>query len=151
MQMTDEVDRPAEHGRLRLCLPTEGVACTVCGVYFTCMRTMKTHRTKMHEVPQEDVSSTARLNHAEHSKDGMPQCLHCDRRFTRVEALKKHLKGSCPVLHSRPMEQVPESEPLNEAKQSPACGAGDCERAAWACVPGPTCSIAGNRRSAGRT
>ena len=51
MHTTAETDQPAEHGRLRLCRPTELVACTVCGVYFTCMRTMKTHRTQMHEAP----------------------------------------------------------------------------------------------------
>ena len=35
-----------DHGGLLPCFATEGVACPDCGLYFDCMRTMKTHRSK---------------------------------------------------------------------------------------------------------
>ena len=79
-----DVDLPSANGRLRLCRPTEGVACTVCGVYFTCMRTMKTHRTKMHEAPEDcypPLSPSLRVSIILNTpRDGMPHCLHCDRK-----------------------------------------------------------------------
>ena len=127
LKTPEDVDLPDDHGKLRWCGPAEGVACTVCGVYFTCMRTMKTHRTKMHGAQASKFPPTVSLTHTEHSKDGMPHCLHCDRKFTRVEALKKHLRGSCPVLHSRIVVQDVVPEQSKTESQSLACGAGDCE------------------------
>ena len=33
-----------------------------------------------------------------HAVDGMPQCRHCSAKFTRFEALQKHLRNGCPKL-----------------------------------------------------
>ena len=74
----------------------------------------------------------------------MPHCIHCDGKFTRVEALKKHVKGSCPFLHSRPVEQVPESGRLKIDTQSSACGAGDCEGPLGHACRAPPAPLPGN-------
>ena len=41
------------------------------------------------------------MPYATHLLDGMPTCRHCRRQFKRHEALKKHLRRACPVLHGR--------------------------------------------------
>ena len=90
-----------KHGLIRV----EGdraIACHVCGQYFNEMRHLHTHLQKSH--PMDVVSKASRPNASEYvanAVDGMPECRHCRRIFTRVEALKKHLQGSCPVLHKR--------------------------------------------------
>ena len=118
------------HGTLQPCLPTEGVACPVCGVYFDCMRTMHTHMARKHG--SKAVRKPMPKSHAytAHTRDGMPQCKHCHGIFTRVEALKKHLQGSCPVLHA-PTSSPP--HPTKDAGAQPplvACGATK-ERNRW--------------------
>ena len=71
------------------------------------MRHLQTHLQRSH--PVEVVSKASRPTANEyvaHAVDGMPECRHCRRVFTRVEALKKHLQGSCPVLHQRVTSDV---------------------------------------------
>ena len=77
------------------------VACSICGQYFTEMRHLHNHMKRSH--PEAATTRTDRPTAAvyvQHAVDGMPECRYCRRVFTRVEALKKHLQGSCPVLHS---------------------------------------------------
>ena len=50
-------------------------------------------------VPREQPRARA---YTQHTIDGMPQCCHCHKKFTRVEGLKKHLRQACTVLHARP-------------------------------------------------
>ena len=38
-------------------------------------------------------------DYTSHTISGLPQCRHCLKTFTRVEAMQKHLRGACPVLH----------------------------------------------------
>ena len=74
------------------------VACNICGQYFSNMRLMKSHRTRQHgKTPRPSMPDS--LQYASHTVDGMPQCRHCLQMFTRVEGLKKHLRGSCRILH----------------------------------------------------
>ena len=74
------------------------VACNICGQYFSNMRLMKSHRTRQHgKTPKPSMPDS--LQYASHTVDGMPQCRHCLQMFTRVEGLKKHLRGSCRILH----------------------------------------------------
>ena len=74
------------------------VACNVCGQYFSSMRHMKSHRTRQHgKTPKPPMPAS--LQYVSQTVDGMPPCLHCLRLFTRVEGLKKHLRGSCRILH----------------------------------------------------
>ena len=46
-------------------------------------------------------------DYVSHTVDGMPQCRHCGIIFTRVEALKKHLRRSCPTLHAPDIPYTP--------------------------------------------
>ena len=70
------------------------VACNICGQYFSSMRHMKSHRTRQHgKTPKPPMPAS--LQYVSHTVDGMPQCLHCLRLFTRVEGLKKHLRAFC--------------------------------------------------------
>ena len=106
------------HGTLQPCLPTEGVACPVCGIYFDCMRTMHSHMACKHGSKTERKPMPKSQAYTAHTRDGMPQCKHCNSIFTRVEALKNHLRGSCPVLHAstssppHPTEDVGAQPPL---------------------------------------
>ena len=72
-------------------------ACPTCGQYFGTMRDLHTHQTKQHGNQPKPAKLTANALMS-HAVDGMPQCRHCSALFTRVEALKKHLQGCCPVF-----------------------------------------------------
>ena len=115
-------------GNLQPCLPTQGIACPECGLYFDCTRTVHSHLARKHGCPPEKLARPKAKAYTQHAKDGMPHCRHCDRTFTRVEALKKHLQGSCPILHCK---QGPRSESVRDnPKSTPtsvACGAAGAE------------------------
>ena len=53
----------------------------------------------------------------------MPQCKHCHSFFTRVEALKKHLQGSCPILHASTSSQPHPTEDAGAQPPPVASGA----------------------------
>ena len=112
------------HCRLVPCSVSIGVACPTCGQY-----------TKQHGPRPERAPTPKSTQYTAHTVDGLPQCRHCLSRFTRAEALQKHLRGACPVLHGG----LPPT----------TLAAGDCYHCfrsvgsfesggiAWAFVPGP--------------
>ena len=57
-----------------------------------------THESTVQLLQRLHLPSPANLPYSLHARDGMPECRHCGQRFTRVEGLKKHVKGSCSVL-----------------------------------------------------
>ena len=85
--------------RLVPCSVSIGVACPTCGQYFDNMRHMLSHHTKQHGPRPERAPIPRSTQYTAHTVDGLPQRRHCLSRFTRVEALQKHLRGACPVLH----------------------------------------------------
>ena len=96
---------PSDLGTTKLvpCLADTQVACPVCGLYFPGMRIMLSHKARQHPVNQATTSHNVcrpRANdYTSHTVSGLPQCRHCLKTFTRVEAMQKHLLGACPVLH----------------------------------------------------
>ena len=95
-------------GKLVPCHAEQQVACPVCGLYFPGMRIMLSHKARQHKPTPDHTNAncaaakpsmpTARA-YTTHIVDGLPKCKHCLAVFTRVEAMKKHLRGACPVLH----------------------------------------------------
>ena len=75
------------------------VHCSECGQQFSRMRFLHQHHARKHPELALSVQPAASVSYASNTVDGMPTCRHCLRNFRRVEALKKHLKRSCPVLH----------------------------------------------------
>ena len=75
------------HSTLLVCVETcEPVACHVCGLYFPDMRLLRSHQARKHsyiKAPKPNSEMYVR-----NAVDGMPQCAHCLRTFTRVEGLK---------------------------------------------------------------
>ena len=101
------------------------VACTVCGQYFPSRRIMLSHLARMHPESKRVTRSKRAKEYTQHTVDGMPQCRHCQRVFTRVEGLKKHLKQACPVpvLHRAPpvvsSQPGPDTAPSEGVAQVP--------------------------------
>ena len=61
------------------------------------MRDLNTHLTKKHG-PRKKPAKPRAGDLMQHAVDGMPQCRHCSAKFTRFEALQKHILGGCPSL-----------------------------------------------------
>ena len=101
------------HSSLHLVTAERPVPCDVCGCYFASRRIMLTHRSRMH--PDRPLLSSVlghslKESYTRHTVDGMPTCSHCGAAFKRVEALKKHLKAACPVLHHNDAPGAQDSE-----------------------------------------
>ena len=99
--------------------PCRGHPCDVCGLYFPDRRIMLSHRRRMHPDRPKPQSHPS-LPYSFHAKDGMPECRHCGQRFTRVEGLKKHLKGACSVLFAEVHTPADAGEDTGSAVQVPA-------------------------------
>ncbi|CAE7234018.1 unnamed protein product [Symbiodinium sp. CCMP2456] len=85
-----------------------GVPCPECGVVFVNRRHMLSHAARKHKsqepagTPQETSKDTRKSGvwYMQHAVMGMPHCRHCDKKFTRFEGFKKHLRQACPILHA---------------------------------------------------
>ena len=95
-------------GKLVPCHAEQQVACPICGLYFPGMRIMLSHKARQHKSAPNNTntnstaatsSMTTARDYTSHTVEGLPQCKHCLTVFTKVEAMKKHLRGACPVLH----------------------------------------------------
>ena len=83
------------------------IACHVCGQYFSNMKHLLSHQARAHaSLPKPGKSLPDAMEYGRHAVDGMPQCRHCLALFTRVEALKKHIRRSCPVLYMKEHTQT---------------------------------------------
>ena len=80
---------------LQPCVEQEGVPCTVCGLYFVNRRIMLSHQARKHPETCQAKPVLTAAQYASQTVDGMPCCVHCGRKFTRVEGLKKHLRKQC--------------------------------------------------------
>ena len=73
--------------------------CPDCGVYFSSLRHMHSHRAVKHGYKGQNARPRAGVLaaslYAQGSAAGMPQCAACGQIFTRVEGLKKHLNSGC--------------------------------------------------------
>ena len=104
--------RPAEAGRM---LP-----CDICGVYFSTMQHLLSHKARIHGTMQPRKTSVMpSRQYTASAVDGMPICAHCGASFTRVEALKKHLKQACPALFQQRLQCTPSVPPAETKPQSP--------------------------------
>ena len=81
------------------CATNSATACDICGQYFPNRRIMLSHRSRKHPEHVPAATRKRARDYTKHTVDGMPQCKHCSKVFTRVEGLKKHLKQACPILH----------------------------------------------------
>ena len=115
-------------------------ACPTCGQYFGSMRDLHTHQTKRHgrdSRPQPGKLRARELN--QHAVDGMPQCRHCLAQFTRVEALRKHLSGRCPVLFGSAAQEVsrPVAGPNDSLAVKGTAGSGETKGVSPGVPPTP--------------
>ena len=122
-------------------------ACPTCGQYFGTMRDLHTHQSKKHgHQPKPALLGAKDL--MSHAVDGMPQCRHCSAMFTRVEALKKHLRGCCPVLFgTRPEPSTAETGACSPVAKGPT-GSGEPKGAS---PPAPSPCIASTEMLAAAT
>ena len=90
------------------------IACQECGQYFTSIGQVRRHQTKVHgaEVSKSEDPPT---HWRSHMLDGMPQCRHCRKTFTRVEGFRKHVKSFCPILHQ---QQISRDQPMDDKAPS---------------------------------
>ena len=88
------------------------VPCDICGCYFPGRRIMLSHRARQHKEAPSLIThkDTLHAQYTLHTVDGMPTCKHCNTTFNRVDGLKKHSRGACPVLHGAGFVQVSVSE-----------------------------------------
>ena len=77
------------------------IACDICGQYFGSMQHLMSHYARKHPEAEFPAATGA---YYEHTVDGMPECRHCGAKFNRVAAMRKHLKGACPVLYAKRKE-----------------------------------------------
>ena len=77
------------------------IACDICGQYFGSMQHLMSHHARKHPEAEFPAAPGA---YYEHTVDGMPECRHCGAKFSRVAAMRKHLKGACPVLYAKRTE-----------------------------------------------
>ena len=95
-------------GKLVPCHADQQVACPICGLYFPGMRIMLSRKARQHKSAPHNTNTNSTVatsnmptarDYTSHTVAGLPQCKHCLTVFTRVEAMKKNLRGACPVLH----------------------------------------------------
>ena len=106
IELQAQLLQPSAGGLLEV-LDCEPVACNTCGVYFPDMRLLRSHQARKHgrtrapkPTPREYVAQAV---------DGMPQCRYCRKKFTRVEGLQKHLRGSCRVKYQQSEPEAAEA------------------------------------------
>ena len=98
------------------------IPCRTCGQYFACMQHLLSHQGRKHpELHGSRQPKFSGKEYAAQTVDGMPVCVHCRSTFTRVEALKKHLARSCPVLYAR-------TSALSQPECRPSALTSDCRK-----------------------
>ena len=99
-----------------------GVACPECGQYFHHVRHMKSHQAKQHghkgNAARQHPGVLPAEKYAAGSKGGMPTCTHCNKTFTRVEGLKKHVNFGCIATKSSKMREVVADADVPQGPQS---------------------------------
>ena len=99
-----------------------GVACPECGQYFHHVRHMKSHQAKQHghkgNTARKHPGVLSAEKYAAGSKGGMPTCTHCNKTFTRVEGLKKHVNFGCIATKSSKMREVVADADVPQGPQS---------------------------------
>ena len=98
--LTNRIAEPSDAATGSLLRPVESCrcfGCSQCGQDFRTMRDLNTHLTKKHG-PRKKPAKPRAGDLMQHAVDGMPQCRHCSAKFTRFEALQKHILGGCPSL-----------------------------------------------------
>ena len=132
-------------------------ACPTCGLYFPSRHIMKIHHKRKHKIslPRTQKPEATDITQAEliqHSKDGMPHCKYCSKRFAGWAEFRWHVVNAC---ESRPQDDAPmnnletpeqhqyASAPgvASEGELAPAVsdlGSADAEaRPAWQFAAGP--------------
>ena len=86
-------------------LHKEWLACPTCGQYFSTLKDLRMHHTRVHKQrlqysAQGPAANLHALRTQDHSVDGMPVCRHCKARLTNWHAFRVHILTSCPILHT---------------------------------------------------
>ena len=80
-------------GRLERVAATQGVACTVCGIYFDNESSMRKHRSRKHpEAVGVPVVDTSQIRREAFCVDGMPVCRGCGKTFHHMHTLLRHIR-----------------------------------------------------------
>ena len=85
-------------GRLERVADAQGVACTVCGVYFDNESSMRKHRSRKHpEVGGVQPVAPNQIQREAVCVDGMPVCRGCGKVFHHMQTLLRHVRlQRCP-------------------------------------------------------
>ena len=102
---------PRESSTTMLPVPDTTVqhACPTCGLYFPSRHIMKIHHKRKHKIslPRTQKPEATDITQAEliqHSKDGMPHCKYCSKRFAGWAEFRWHVVNAC---ESRPQDDAP--------------------------------------------
>ena len=90
---------------LREVSTVQELACPTCGQYFSTLKDLRMHHTRVHKQrlqysAQGPAANLHALRTQDHSVDGMPVCRHCKARLTNWHAFRVHILTSCPILHT---------------------------------------------------
>ena len=108
-------------------LPPTPIACSICGLYFPTLKSLKLHRALKHPVgkaaqqltTQRRSQQSMRAAYMQYADGGVPTCVHCDWQFTSWPSFCQHFaKARCPVLHG-PAAPAPDDQPSEHI--SPDC------------------------------
>ena len=102
------VMRPTPGNLIELPPTTTPIACSICGLYFPTLKSLKLHRALKHPVgkaaqqltTQRRSQQSMRAAYMQYADGGVPTCVHCHWQLTSWPSFCQHFaKARCPVLH----------------------------------------------------
>ena len=119
--------QPTPGNLIELPPTTTPIACSICGLYFPTLKSLKLHGALKHPVSkvaqqlttQRRSQQNMRAAYMRYAGGGVPTCVHCHWQFTSWPSFCQHFaKARCPVLHA-PATPAPDDQPSEHI--SPDC------------------------------